>query len=688
MHRPRVPRLAALLTSWTVVPATAWGLATERLHGGMPAEWLAAGASAAACAVAAWAVKQSRDIRWRVPAAMTGWAMLLVAPLIALSLATGGLRSTAVPALALTSLCALWSRPRRVSIAFLVLASVVLALAPGAPSLPHQLAGAALLGTLLVLPRYLVAAAEGRVARERQRASRLGGLLGERMVTPVRLRAFGASGRQEEGGAAGMRGPARAADATTQRDLLSHYLRDVRDWADADEAIFWCWDDAQAALVALAWSTPGADGPQYIDESWRPLVAWSTSERLAQLHPSEAPRVAICPVEWGRGALGALTLSRDGAAIARDSDELRLWLPRFAAHVAALSDVVAERDAVARRGRQAVALLAATRDFPTVGTVEKLAHALFASALTLTSGRRAALIQWSPEEGRGTVDHVSAGHPLHVKVGVTEKSYVGAACAAGRPFVWEDAALLDPECRVYGEGEPTRILGALGIVPVVSEGEVRGALVIEGDEPREVRADDRRALRHLADLASASLVRLQRTEDEMRKATTDPLTGLRNRRYFDEQLAQELAKVDRFGGSVSLLVGDVDHFKRVNDTHGHEVGDAVLRSLASTFRKSVRDVDVPARFGGEELVVLLPQTDLPGALLTAERLRQAVESQPVRIAGRDVRVTMSFGVATFPRNASTREAIFAVADRALYRAKADGRNCVRSAPPRDSQTKA
>jgi diguanylate cyclase (GGDEF)-like protein len=305
--------------------------------------------------------------------------------------------------------------------------------------------------------------------------------------------------------------------------------------------------------------------------------------------------------------------------------------------------------------------------------------------MVITSAKRAALVRWFPDEGRGAVVCATAEHPVPLGIPVGEGSYAGAVCAGGRPYVWEDARLLDPVAKVYGDQEPLRALGSLGIVPLHRAGQVLGALVIEGDAPHDVRADDRRTLRNLADFAASTLSGLLELEISKVKATTDELTGLANRRGFEEHLAQRLSEVDRFGGSVALIVADVDHFKRVNDTHGHEVGDAVLRSIAGTLRDRVRDVDLCARYGGEEFVMLLPHTDAGGAMETAERLRRAVETRPVRMSGLAVPVTLSFGVASYPGSASSRESVFAAADRALYRAKADGRNCVRSASPRDIQ---
>ncbi|HUR00746.1 MAG TPA: GGDEF domain-containing protein, partial [Gemmatimonadaceae bacterium] len=137
---------------------------------------------------------------------------------------------------------------------------------------------------------------------------------------------------------------------------------------------------------------------------------------------------------------------------------------------------------------------------------------------------------------------------------------------------------------------------------------------------------------------------------------------------------------DRYGRITSLVVADLDYFKRVNDTHGHDAGDAVLRHTASLFMEIVRAVDVCARYGGEEFAILLPETDPAGAAHLAERLRLALESRPVRFGRTEMRVTASFGVASYPDSAPLRDGLFPAADKALYRAKADGRNCVRQAP--------
>jgi diguanylate cyclase (GGDEF)-like protein len=162
-------------------------------------------------------------------------------------------------------------------------------------------------------------------------------------------------------------------------------------------------------------------------------------------------------------------------------------------------------------------------------------------------------------------------------------------------------------------------------------------------------------------------------------ALRDPLTGIYNRRHFDERLLAEFSGARRHGTPLSLLIIDVDHFKKVNDTHGHLAGDAALQMVASVLQEATRKEDILARYGGEEFVVLARATDLGGAALFAERMRKKVEGSVCKWQNKEISVTVSIGVAQLSKSA-TMEDFIDSADRAVYQAKHAGRNRVISMP--------
>jgi diguanylate cyclase (GGDEF)-like protein len=165
-----------------------------------------------------------------------------------------------------------------------------------------------------------------------------------------------------------------------------------------------------------------------------------------------------------------------------------------------------------------------------------------------------------------------------------------------------------------------------------------------------------------------------------RQALVDGLTGLANRRQCEEALATELARVDRFGGPLAVVVADLDWFKDVNDRYGHPAGDVVLREFANLLQETLRDVDLAGRWGGEEFLLILPGTDLAGGAQVAERIRVALAGRIVlSVDGTPIPVTASFGVAATPP-ATTASELFAAADAAMYAAKKGGRNQVQTAP--------
>ena len=200
-----------------------------------------------------------------------------------------------------------------------------------------------------------------------------------------------------------------------------------------------------------------------------------------------------------------------------------------------------------------------------------------------------------------------------------------------------------------------------------------GRLLLVGDD---FDADERMTAASLAGQAVVALenARLHRMVE--RQALVDGLTGLANRRQADEALASEIARTERLGGPVGLILADVDDFKAVNDRFGHPTGDVVLRDLAETLRENVREIDTAARWGGEEFAVILPGTDLEGTAQVAERIRAALaEREILSVDGVALRVTASFGVASSDATTTVQQLVEA-ADEALYRAKRAGKDRV------------
>ena len=221
---------------------------------------------------------------------------------------------------------------------------------------------------------------------------------------------------------------------------------------------------------------------------------------------------------------------------------------------------------------------------------------------------------------------------------------------------------------------------SIGMRSLVDGPEYLGAISIARRRAPFTREEEE-LLEYLAGQAVVSIENASLHETVERQAVTDDLTGLANVRAFASILDRELERSRRFDTPLGLVMLDLDDFKQVNDTYGHQQGDEVLAQVAGVLRTLSRDLDAPARYGGEELAVVLPQTDADGATLLAERMREAVEALQVpRVrGGGSLRVTASFGVASVPDTAADRDSLIAAADAALYLAKRSGKNRVERA---------
>lgn len=260
---------------------------------------------------------------------------------------------------------------------------------------------------------------------------------------------------------------------------------------------------------------------------------------------------------------------------------------------------------------------------------------------------------------------LAATHDIRKLLPIVVESAVEATGAAG-------GALMQAGREVATAGDPTPTDNAFEI-PLGDD--PTGLSLVLYPKGRGFPSEAEELGRTLAGQATVALDNARLHRRVRRQAITDGLTELANRRQFEDALAGEISRVNRFGGPLALILADLDDFKAINDRYGHQAGDDVLRAFADVLRDAVREIDVPARYGGEEFAVLLPGTDLRGAEHLAERIREDLAATEVETSGGAVPVTASFGVAAFPDN-KTEPALLAAADRALYEAKRGGKNRV------------
>lgn len=331
-----------------------------------------------------------------------------------------------------------------------------------------------------------------------------------------------------------------------------------------------------------------------------------------------------------------------------------------------------ERELRRRRGElRDLAVMAG--ELQEVHSAEQVVNVLLSHVLHSFGFPRAAVVVGDDDEVRsvwvGERDRASEGHfpAVHAR---TQK--------AGQVLrrAWEERTLQ----LVRDVSEDSGVLGValpdaknLVVVPMVADGWPIGALVVErgGAVGSMVTRSRVNALVEFAAHASLSLSNAWLMSEIERLARVDGLTGLANRRSFEEALAQEVARAARSGEPLSVVMFDVDHFKRLNDTHGHQRGDAVLRLIGQVLAESVRQVDIPARYGGEEFVLVLPNCPTSNAFDLADQVRRAVTVSTGHLA-----VTISAGVATMPLHAQSGEELMRAADEVLYESKHAGRDRV------------
>jgi diguanylate cyclase (GGDEF)-like protein len=469
-----------------------------------------------------------------------------------------------------------------------------------------------------------------------------------------------------------------------------------RELTTSDSAGVWLWrEDAQALeLGALSYDEqryPAGYGETVKATSLpvgHSLIGWAAQHREPLLVADVAgdprsfalggdigPRAGIfIPLLVEQELIGVLRGIRLGVASLTE-EHLRLGRTLGSSVALAVSAARAQRE----RALQIEELASLQRTSLHLAEATSLGEALdgvLAGAIELTAAEAGLVWRRDPAgvftlaaSHNADIDAVNAASPNY------EGSLSDEMLSTGRSILFED---MQRESRPRWRGALPTMHALLG-APLRSEGVHYGALYVLRSQAGSFGANDRRHLEVLAAQAGSALARVSAFEEARRLAVTDELTGCFNARYFSIRLAEEAQRALRYARPLSLIVLDSDSLKKVNDRYGHQEGDRHIVELARTIKSHVRTTDVVARFGGDEFLVLQPETTPSAAGTTAERIRRAFRGAAAS-AG-DHAVSVSAGVASLPESATDADMLFRQADLALYEAKKQGRDRVAFAPP-------
>ncbi|HSH45672.1 MAG TPA: GGDEF domain-containing protein [Longimicrobiales bacterium] len=470
---------------------------------------------------------------------------------------------------------------------------------------------------------------------------------------------------QGSGGASGLEaGKADTPDASAL-DLMLH---DIAARIGASRLVVWEPDaDGESGELKPAYVV--GEVPEGRPRSGDPVV-WALEER----HPVAAERVPT----WARGPVTALPLlagdrwvvvTGESATVPLSVDAMR-DTAGLLGPVMALAEREARSRAASERLERMVEFL---KTLPGESEPTDFPQHLARVAADLTEGTGAAVASWQDETGRVQAVWGEDGGPaVGTYFGIMDGELAMAARAEAT--IRRQLAGRAPTLAQAGE-RWRRAPDYLTVIPLLNlDGKPRGMVAVWGQHQAE--AEGVELLVAVAPVLalqldhSTTLARLSRTAHE------DPLTGLANRAALEERLQDAHKQFHRYRRPVALMVIDLDHFKQINDTFGHQAGDVVLERLGEIVRTATRDADFAARFGGEEIVVLLPETMLREAAEVAERVRAAIEETKIEWNGRVIPVTASIGVSACPETVDGPEGLVGTADAALYQSKQGGRNRV------------
>lgn len=483
--------------------------------------------------------------------------------------------------------------------------------------------------------------------------------------------------------------PAPEGEPVAPAAALAQALELARRAADAHEAALWQAGAGEREMEMAVWcaapGTPAPTSPVRVDGH---PFGWAVDEQV-HVHLQRGRRALPSP--WARemllvpfpGAPRVLAFAYP-AAVSPGAEQAALDAGR---HIALLLRLLADAAEAERGAIELRVLLDAVRTLPGVIELDPFARQLAELVCRAAGADGAAVALARPDEVGARLLHVESRAadgavpvPAGVRIGETD-SRLALTLKHGVPITSSDLRAEREQLPLLASGERWQSAPcSAALMPLQADGRVVGAVAVWHAAPGRFTERETALLDLLCSLAPLPLRSASRYAELDRRASTDAMTGLPNRRAFEARLAVASGAFERYHRRFSLVIVDVDHFKRFNDTWGHEAGDHVLRHVAELLQSSVRDVDLAARLGGEEFVILLPETELRAATDAAERLRRSVEARTVVWNGRPLSVTISAGVASCPECTATPGQLLALADAALYLAKGAGRNRVTAAP--------
>ena len=391
--------------------------------------------------------------------------------------------------------------------------------------------------------------------------------------------------------------------------------------------------------------------------------------------PLEARSGIVVPIVAEDRLLGILRAWKLGAE-SFSQDHYRFALTLASQTALALSAADAHREQTARI-RQLGALYETSLRLSRSTTIDEVLDVVLRASVQMTNAERGVL--WRLESDGGftlAAFHEVPSEILRERPADVRDSVSADIVSTGQPVIVADI-WQDPRW-TYRELLP--MVRSMAGVPLRSEGVFYGTLVVAHSRVGYFRHEHVRHLEVLAAQAATTLARAQAFEEAHRLAITDELTGFYNARYFTGRVQQEVQRAARYGHPLSLVMIDSDSLKNVNDRFGHDEGNRYLIELAQIIREKVRSTDIVARFGGDEFLVLMPETELAAAVSTADRIRVAAARSFGPGGESPIEVHVSGGIASYPATARDHEELFRQADHALYVAKRRGKNTVAAAP--------